>query len=232
MNRVFSPEPSIELEVIEPTPAQPPASRNLDKQRLTLTAGLGALIGLTAASAAGWILWFQQQQALQQERNLLLIERIRTLNSAANNNAANPPSINSNGPSSELPPAPPEEPWMHELASLPSSSASPARVLQVPANNNIGTPPPPALRIGESRRSRGEGIATSATSTNLPQLVGVIQTPDRSGSAIFQINATSISAAIGETIGGSGWTLRATDADSAVIERNGRQQRVSISSGY
>jgi hypothetical protein len=33
---------------------------------------------------------------------------------------------------------------------------------------------------------------------------------------------------LGEGIGSSGWTLRAADSDSAVIERNGEVRRISL----
>jgi hypothetical protein len=59
----------------------------------------------------------------------------------------------------------------------------------------------------------------------------VVQAPGHSGAAIFQIGNSSTSAAVGESIGSSGWRLRSANGDSAVIERGGEQRRVSISSG-
>jgi type II secretory pathway component PulK len=56
----------------------------------------------------------------------------------------------------------------------------------------------------------------------------VVQAKGRGGSAIFSLNGTSTSTAVGEAIGATGWRLHAAEADSVVIERNGQQQRVSI----
>jgi hypothetical protein len=72
----------------------------------------------------------------------------------------------------------------------------------------------------------------SEPSTNLPLLVGVVQSQGRSASAIFQIGGSSTSASVGESIAGSGWRLRSASGDTAVIERGGQQRRLSISSGF
>lgn len=222
MNRVFAVEPSIELEVIEPTPAQPPTSRNLDKPRLTLTAGLGALIGLTAASAAGWSLWLQQQQALQQERNLLLIERIRTLRPAEGAAAGT-----NKTPGVELPPPPPLEPWMQELAELPTNPKTASQVLRVPVNGRISRAAP-AAAVPEPAAAPSTGLSNE---TALPELLGVIEIPGRRGSAIFEVGGHSTTAAVGERIGDSDWKLLSAKGDSAVIERRGNRRRISISNG-
>ncbi len=194
-------------------------------------------IGVTALIAAGGSLlliglWSQSQQALRQERNLLLLERLRNLGPAA----AEPPS-NASAETAEaeagtttegLPPPPPNEPWMQELATLPSSGAPAAEPLRVPVSDRITTPPPAASGGGSGPRpssgSSGGGAA--------PQLVGVVQVPGRSGSAIFQVGGSSTSAGVGESIGGSGWRLVSASGDSAVIERGGEQRRLSISSGF
>jgi hypothetical protein len=46
------------------------------------------------------------------------------------------------------------------------------------------------------------------------------------------VGGSSTSAAVGESIGGSGWRLRSASGDSAVIERGGQVRRISISSGF
>jgi hypothetical protein len=66
---------------------------------------------------------------------------------------------------------------------------------------------------------------------SMPLLVGVVQVPGQSPSAIFQVGGSSTSAAIGESIGSSGWRLAGASGDAAVIERNGQQRRISLSSG-
>ncbi|NDC34085.1 MAG: hypothetical protein EBZ51_01535 [Synechococcaceae bacterium WB9_2_112] len=175
-----------------------------------ITAAACATALVTTAAA---MLWNGQQQALRQERNLMLLERIRTLGPAT---AQAQPQVNGG---EQLPP-PPQEPWMEELAQLPAASAPPAEVLKVPFTPAItaGAPiaPPPL---------------PSDTSAGLPLLVGVVQSQGRGASAIFQIGGSSTSAAVGESIAGSGWRLRSASGDVAVIERGGQQRRLSLSSG-
>lgn len=245
MNRVFTPEPSIDLEIIQSAPHCPPASPSPSTQgnhqpghtwQLPLPVVVGGMgLALIAIGAVGWGAWFQQQQALQQERNLLLVERLRSLAPPPGAGQAHLPSAANQpgGMGPELPPPPPDEPWMRELATLPASAAPPARVLQVPVTNRIGAAAPPA-RAGAPAPTQGSRVPTSsgAASSNaapLPQLVGVIQVPGRGGSAIFDLAGSSTSAAIGDSIGSSGWRLRSASGDSAVIERGGEQRRLSIS---
>ena len=203
-----------------------------------------AAIGATGlvVSGSGLLLiglWNQSQQSLRQERNLILLERLRQLGPAAA--ALSPPDAASTTPaarptagtsSSEgLPPPPPHEPWMQELASLPRGAAPAAEPLRVPVTQGIASPPPAAGGGGGG----GGGTRSAAASPNggaAPQLVGVVQVPGRSGSAIFQVGASSTSAVVGESIGGSGWRLVSASGDSAVIERGGEQRRLSISGGF
>ena len=249
LNRVFAPEAPIELEVCDtPAPAsaaagagqpQPapspsrlraqPAGRfkRLQQQPSLVLLGTGVLVTLSAAETLlGLSLWQQSQQALRQERNLLLVERLRSLGPAATSRAAEEPATavaGTDGASSgELPP-PPLEPWMEELATLPASTAPPARVLRVPMNERVSSPAPAAT---------GAGPGPGAPAQGLPQLVGVVEVPGRPGSAIFQVDGSSSSAAAGEAIGNSGWRLQSASGDTAVIERNGVQRRISISSGF
>ena len=62
----------------------------------------------------------------------------------------------------------------------------------------------------------------------LPVLTGVMQSPGGRSSAIFQINNASVSAAIGESLGSSGWTLASVGASSAVIRSNGQERTLSV----
>ena len=62
----------------------------------------------------------------------------------------------------------------------------------------------------------------------LPVLTGVMQSPGGRSSAIFQLNNTSVSAAIGESLGSSGWTLESVGESSAVIRNNGQVRTLSI----
>ena len=160
---------------------------------------------------------------------MLLIERLRAMGPGttaaadAATQAAAPKPTHQDG---NLPPPPPGggEPWMEELATLPASNAPAAEVLQVPINSRITSPAPAATGATTSSSGGGGGGA--------PQLVGVVQVPGQSGSAIFQLGSSSTSAAVGEGIGNSGWRLRSASGDSAVIEKGGEQRRVRISSGF
>jgi hypothetical protein len=213
LNRVFSSEAPIVVEVVEPnaTPAAAAPTGHTRHLPIWVTAAACATALATAAAA---MLWSGQQQALRQERNLMLLERIRSLGPAT---AKAQPQAD---PDEHLPP-PPQEPWMEELAQLPAAGAPQATVLKVPFTPTIGagapTAPPPL---------------PSESGTNLPLLVGVVQSQGRSASAIFQIGGSSTSAAVGESIAGSGWRLRSASGDTAVIERAGQQRRLSISGGF
>lgn len=279
MNRVFAPEPSIELEIVETEPATPiateatsaaaattlptrsaqpparphPARKPASPQRPSRAAtrpsqpggaiqadrrlliggfGLMALL-LTGSTLMGLGMWNQQQQALQQERNMLLIERLRNLTPSGGTSVtadAKAPGATASGEGPELPPPPPDEPWMQELATLPSSSAPPARVLQVPMSSRVSAPAPAAQ--GRATPPSPPPPVSSGGGGNMPQLVGVIQVPGGNSSAIFQVGGSSASASVGETIGSSGWRLRSAGGDTAVIERGGEQAQVNISSGF
>ena len=261
MHRVFAPEPSIEVEIINPvsppwaaepesvgrqtatSPAQNRLSRRLRRsgganfvdERLHL-AGVRTLMTLLLAGGtlAGLSLWSALQQAKQQEGNLLLIERLRNMSAGDTPTTSKPSNLatgdGASGSGIELSPPPPEEPWMQELNTLPSSAAPPARVLQVPMSNQLGAPAPPARAATTTDGS--QTIAPASGSGGLPQLLGVIQIPGRVSSAIFQVNGNSTSAGIGESIGSSGWRLRSASGDTAMIERGSEQRRVSISSGF
>ena len=253
LNRVFAPEAPIDVEVrhsadaAAPDSAEtpPPAQRSASAPRSAampitdtwLLVGISLLVTLaTGFSLLGLTLWQQSQQAVRQERSMLLVERLRALGPAV---APPAPELGSGSrptPDPQAPPAagqsagglppPALEPWMEELASLPASSAPPSRVLQVPMSRRVTSPPPAAKPPPTSAAP-----APAPAPTNLPQLVGVVQVPGQPASAIFQVNGSSTSAASGESIGNSGWTLQSASGDSALIERQGVQQRISISSG-
>ena len=62
----------------------------------------------------------------------------------------------------------------------------------------------------------------------MPQLTGVVQGPGGNSSAIFQLDTTSLSAGIGESIGNSGWRLDAISSSGAVISQQGQQRTLSV----
>jgi hypothetical protein len=266
LNRVFTPEAPIEVEIIEPpisgvarqstteasdpewtqTSRKPNAATSQAPQRQRSGHALAALLqrrpellpisvaaaGLSTALVTVTVAsyWNSQQQALRQERNLVLLERLRALGPGGPDPAAAAGSAPGEAAAGDgLPPPPPNEPWMEELAQLPAGSAPTADVLRVPMTPAISKPAPASAggtSPGFASASGGGG------SEGLPQLVGVVQIPGRSGAAIFQIGGTSTNASVGESIGGSGWRLRAASGDTAVIERGGQVRRISISSGF
>ena len=247
LNRVFEPEQPIEVEVCDspsvplelreltttPKPAPAPQANprpqgwidQLGRKPSLLLAGASVTVMVVAGMALVVVgVWNQSQQAIRQERNMLLIERLRAMGPgslAATDEAAQAAAPKPSAQDGDLPPPPPGggEPWMEELATLPASSAPAAEVLQVPVNSRITSPAPAAT-------------GASSSGGGAPQLVGVVQVPGQSGSAIFQLGSSSTSAAVGESIGNSGWRLRSATGDSAVIEKGGEQRRVSISSGF
>ena len=266
LNRVFEPEKPIEVEVCDtptasdagnipvelhdqppapvkqPTSTPKPASAK-HRQPSLLLAGASVTVMVVAGMALAVLgLWNQSQQAIRQERNMLLIERLRTMEPGTTPAQANEPAQAAAAVGSaedgELPPPPPGEPWMEELATLPASSAPAADVLKVPVNSRITSPAPAATGSASTpggNASSGAGNSRGGNSGgggNAPQLVGVVQVPGQSGSAIFQLGSSSTSAAAGESIGSSGWRLRSASGDSAVIEKGNEQRRVSISSGF
>ena len=267
LNRVFEPEKPIEVEVCD-TPAafsnagsipvelhdlpQAPAKQPTSKPKQTsanrrqpslLLAGASVTVMVVAGMALAVLgLWNQSQQAIRQERNMLLIERLRTMGPGTTPAQANEPAQAASavgaGGDGELPPPPPGEPWMEELATLPASSAPAANVLKVPINSRLTSPAPAATgsaSISGGSASSGAGNSGGGNNGgggNAPQLVGVVQVPGQSGSAIFQLGGSSTSAAVGESIGSSGWRLRSASGDTAVIEKGGEQRRISISSGF
>ncbi len=271
LNRVFEPEKPIEVEIwdtpaafsdagsipvelhdLPPAPAKQPTSKpkqaSAKRQPSLLLAGASVTVMVVAGMALAVLgLWNQSQQAIRQERIMLLIERLRTMGPGTTPAQANEPAQAASavgaGGDGELPPPPPGEPWMEELATLPASSAPAANVLKVPINSRLTSPAPAATgsaSISGGSASSGAGNSGGGNSGggnnggggNAPQLVGVVQVPGQSGSAIFQLGGSSTSAAVGESIGSSGWRLRSASGDTAVIEKGGEQRRISISSGF
>ncbi|CAK6687706.1 hypothetical protein [Synechococcus sp. CBW1107] len=215
-----------------------------ERPGLALAGFGGTCLAMGASSLLLLSHWNATQQALRQERNLLLVERLRALGPAATTTPAGntdpaegkrgaPPE---EGVSASLPPPPPDEPWMEELATLPQGGAPTAAPLRVPVSSSIATPAPASSGGGggsaQASSASADGSEGGGGGGDAPQLVGVVQIPGRGGSAIFQMGGTSTTAGVGESIGGSGWRLRSATGDSAVIERGGQQRRISISSGF
>ena len=257
MNRLFDQPQAIDLEDTARTPARPtsqpqawiptpfsPRAAPLVRRSSTMESvvpvrrgGLSTpmlvltLAGVAVFSALGTLLylqhWTQMQQNLQQERNLLLLERLRSLGPAnappvaiqAPPNAVTlPPPAGMASPVAELPPPPPpgQQAWIQQLpAPAPSQRPTPP-LLSVPVGPRLAAAAPP---LGP--------VETGP----VPQLLGVMAAPDNSGAAIFQLGDNSSSVEVGGVIGTSGWRLRSSGADAAVIEQGGRQRRLTVASG-
>ena len=178
------------------------------------------LVGLSLVACFGlWRGWSEAHQDLRQERNLRLLEGIRGLAVPAADGSGGPPAI---AGADGLPPPPPSEPWIEELQQLEARPGALAP-LQVPLSGTLRAPAP-ALSSSAGAGAGGAG--------GIPELLGVVQIPGRSGSAIFQVGGSSSNALVGDSIGNSGWRLVATSGDGAVIERGGVTRRVSISAGF
>jgi hypothetical protein len=256
MNRIFDPEPLIELETGEteqqsqpllppPTPLLPapgppatrtaaPAGASRRDQNFLLLSVLGGIGMVSAASSVLYLShWNQMQQSLRQERNLLLVERLRSL-----------------GPANPVPATPRDPaPTALPLARDPRLAAEPE-----PAAENLPPPPeePWMEQLGELPRPEGRAPsvlrvpvspklaaaappATAAPSVAaagpVPELLGVVAAPGKASSAIFQTGGNSSNVGVGESIGSSGWRLRSAEGDAVLIERGGEVRRVSLGSG-
>jgi hypothetical protein len=200
---------------------------------------VAGLAGLSLVGALFSVLFLNHswrvQESLREERNLLLVERLRSLGpaSSASQPVLSPPLAPATvtdiaAPGADLPP-PPEEPWIQELGNLPQNTSDRAPVLRVPLSPRLAAAAPPASRPSRTAGSVGPSVVSAATGP-APQLVGLVGSHGRLGSAIFQVGGSSANVAVGESIGSSGWTLRAADTDSAMIERNGEVRRISLTS--
>ncbi len=206
------------------------AVRSQQQRPVLIVMALLSVLG-AGSTLLVWRGWTQASIALQQERTLQLLERLRSVGPLGAAEPGTTASING------LPLPPPEEAWVQELEPLESTSrASSAPPLRVPVSGTITRRAPPAPAMPTPGAASGSGPSGdgggAGAESGSPELVGVVQVPGQSGSAIFQMGGSSTSAAVGEAIGSTGWRLRSASGNSVVIERNGQQQRVSISGGF
>lgn len=125
-------------------------------------------------------------------------------------------------------------------APSPSPSVSPSTVLErvyipiyqspaagpaLPAAPPIAPVPqaPPAVTAPPASPTAAPNIAASATHV----LIGVLELGDRSA-ALFEINGTPQRIQIGESIGGSGWTLVSIKNQEAIVRRNGEVRSIYV----
>ena len=204
----------VDVDVHEPpAPAPPSAQPNPTPSTTSPTPWLLLIVsGLAVAGAvnSGWLMssLLQSRSQLDEERNQLMLERLRSKASAPEPEVTQPPpaaEVAASDPDPQLPPPPPEPQWMSSLEP-PTPSITPRLALSPVAPQPL---PVPAL-------------------TPMPQLTGVVQGPGGNSSAIFQMDTTSLSAGIGESIGNSGWRLDAISSSGAVISQQGQQRTLSV----
>lgn len=242
MDRVFEPVP-LSVDLDDPQHRSPGSAdtsievevrplRHGPSQRLLILSCAGIACLALAAAVGFAYAWRQQQQELRQERTIRLLEGIRAIPPAQTTASAPvvpaPPMQPSEQQSvSDEPPPPPDQAWIQELARLDGPAPVGVAPLRVPLSGTLRTPAPRATAVVTPPRAGATAAATAA----VPELLGVVQVPGRSGSAIFQVGRSAITISTGEAIGASGWRLLSTSADSALIERGGVSRRVSISGG-
>ncbi|NDA75210.1 MAG: hypothetical protein EBZ96_03045 [Synechococcaceae bacterium WB9_3_282] len=215
MDRVFEPlegSPAHQKTIVTPTLTPKPAAK-----RWQLTTPTALLIGLTLASAVAgmfsmllWRSWMQARQDLHQERQLLVLERLRQLGPIS---PPNPTLI-------QLPPPLPPQLLPPSEANLPEIDAGSFETAE-------RTPKP--IRVPIPTKPAAASTSNTATPP-LPELLGVVQVPGRGSTAIFNTTNGSVTAAIGDAIGNSGWRLQSASNDQAQISRQGVIHQLSLSS--
>jgi len=182
-----------------------------------------SLIGMATIALTAVIQAKTQRNAFEKANNLQLLTQLRQHDSTDKTKKLEQ-SSKSVAESNFLPPTPPSEEWIQELAKLPGSDGSNIDLLKVPLQGTVKPLPAPGVNNTISR-------PTASSVNSLPLLLGVIQGVGKSGAAIIKWEGDSTSVNSGETIGTSGWRLRETNSESAIIERGGQQKRISINSG-
>jgi hypothetical protein len=219
MDRVFEPldsRPAGKKTIVTPSIPSKPAAK-----RWQLTTPTALLIGLTLASAVAamfsmllWRSWMQARQDLHQERQLLVLERLRQLGPIS---PPNPTLI-------QLPPPLPPQLLPPSEANLPELDAGSFETAER-TSEPIRVP----IRVPIPTKPAAAGTSNTATPP-LPELLGVVQVPGRGSTAIFNTSNGSVTAAIGDAIGNSGWRLQSASNDQAQISRQGVIHQLSLSS--
>ena len=227
LDRVFSDKDNI-LETVRvevnpqsnQTPATPRTASTITWPQVGMVGlGLIAVLGISGLT----LHWRLTQQALEREGNLALIERLRRnqaaeTGKARSNRTAQSTSDKAATPSTERNAEEPSPGNELEIATLPNSSTTlePITIPLPSSEDNIAAP------LADQ----------SSAMAPQPLLVGVVNSGNSGGSAIFQLGDLSLSAVPGEIIGNSGWTLRSISASGAVIERAGATQSLSVGGAF
>ena len=218
MDRVFEPleGSAARSKTLTATALGEKQKQNPSLTRWKLTTPIALMVGFSlAAAVAGmfsillWRSWIQARQDLNQERQLLVLERLRQLGPIS-------------PPNPSLIQLPPPEPQLSAAESSWFEAPAPIRV-PIPANTPAAQAPPPTPNQVSSP-------ITNPASMPMPELLGVVQVPGRGGTAIFNTTTGSVTAAIGENIGSSGWQLQSVANDQAQIIRQGIVRVLSLSS--
>ena len=261
MNRIFEPEPAIDVDAppegepqdrtagaepkdtaperrpagtgVTTTTASPAPRRPRRDQQVLLFSVLGGVCMVSAASSALYLgHWNRMQQSLREERNLLLMERLRELGPAQ--------SAAADGQAATVATLPPPaaQPGAGAQAALPGDDLPPPPP-EEPWMEQLDQLPPsapmPVLRVPVSPKLPQPAPTAAAPQVAAagpaPQLLGVVAAPGKAGSAIFQVGGATSNVGVGESIGASGWRLRSAEGDGVLIERAGQVRRLSIGSG-
>ena len=107
----------------------------------------------------------------------------------------------------------------------PASEPTPAPAAMPPLRVEIPPVIPPAAPLDPAGELPGAPAASGAV---VPELLGVVKVPGRSGSAIFSTGGNSLSTGVGEPIGSSGWILEQVQADRAVIRQGNETLQLSL----
>ena len=207
MDRVFEPMRPV---VAVSRPITPQQESFPTEQHWRSNAVLGVVLASTAAISLAalvavlmWRQWMNTRQELQQQRQLQLLERLQSL------------PAQKSAPSRE-PAAPPAR-----VEPLP-----PIRVA-IPDNMPAMAAPPPE-NVSTDQEMEGDALSSATRPSELPELLGVVRIPGSEGSAIFSTASGSVSTAVGEPIGASGWRLQEVTSDQVKIERDGESQQLSL----
>ena len=108
----------------------------------------------------------------------------------------------------------------------PASEPAPAPAPMPPLRVEIPPVIPPAATLDPAAELPTSSAAVS--SAVVPELLGVVKVPGRSGSAIFTTGGNSLSTGVGEPIGSSGWMLEQVQADRVVIRQGNDTLQLSL----
>jgi hypothetical protein len=106
-----------------------------------------------------------------------------------------------------------------EVPTAPAPAAMPPLRVEIPPVI------PPAASLDPVLELPG---STTTTSAVVPELLGVVKVPGRSGSAIFSTGGNSLSTGEGEPIGSSGWVLEQVQGDQVVIRQGSNSLQLSL----